>query len=64
MKKPSIFYKSDIRGNESVRKISSQNNFIATIHFAKSKAISESVSKPLRYYNNIDLVNDAWDWQL
>ncbi len=49
------FYQIDIRDNDSVEKLFSENLFDAVIHFAGLKAVGESVQKPLEYYrNNID----------
>lgn len=42
----------DIRDNESLDRIFSANKFDAVIHFAGLKAVGESVSQPLRYYQN------------
>ncbi len=46
------FYKSDLLDKESLRKIFKENNIDSVIHFAALKAVGESVSIPLRYYNN------------
>ena len=49
------FYKGDLRDKELVKKIFSENEIDAVIHFAGLKAVGESVEKPLMYYqNNID----------
>ncbi|QAT39931.1 UDP-glucose 4-epimerase GalE [Clostridium sp. JN-9] len=46
------FYKSDLLDKESLRKMFKENNIDSVIHFAALKAVGESVSIPLRYYNN------------
>lgn len=49
------FYEGDICDKELLRKIFSENEIEATIHFAGYKAVGESVAKPLMYYrNNLD----------
>ena len=48
-------YEADIRDNEKLAAIFSENHIDAVIHFAGLKAVGESVQKPLMYYrNNID----------
>ena len=46
------FYKGDLRNKELVTKIFKENKIDAVIHFAGLKAVGESVSKPLEYYDN------------
>ena len=46
------FYEADVCDKESLRKIFSENKIDAVIHFAGLKAVGESVSIPLRYYEN------------
>ena len=47
------FYEADIRDKEALKKIFTENKDIEScIHFAGLKAVGESVSKPLEYYNN------------
>lgn len=47
------FEKLDLRNKEGVRDFFSKNNDIeGIIHFAASKAVGESVEKPLLYYEN------------
>ena len=46
------FYKEDLRNKELVTKIFKENKIDAVIHFAGLKAVGESVSKPLEYYDN------------
>ena len=48
-------YIDDVTDKEALRKIFSENEIDAVIHFAGYKAVGESVEKPLMYYrNNID----------
>ncbi len=48
-------YINDVIDKEALRKIFSENDIDAVIHFAGYKAVGESVEKPLMYYrNNID----------
>ena len=47
------FYEADIRDKEALKKIFAENPDIEScIHFAGLKAVGESVSKPMEYYNN------------
>ncbi len=46
------FYKVDLRNIEQLRGVFSENKIEAVIHFAGLKAVGESVSMPLRYYEN------------
>ena len=47
------FYNTDLRDKEALAKIFKENSDIeAVIHFAGLKAVGESVSMPLEYYNN------------
>jgi UDP-glucose 4-epimerase len=46
------FYEVDILDREGLRKVFSENNIDAVVHFAGLKAVGESVEKPLMYYNN------------
>ena len=46
------FYKNDVRDREAMRKIFTENNIEAVIHFAGLKAVGESVAKPIEYYDN------------
>ena len=53
-KKP-VFYNIDVCDKEKLRKVFSENEIEAAIHFAGKKAVGESVAKPLMYYrNNLD----------
>ena len=47
------FYNSDIRDYNAMSSIFSKEKPDAVIHFAGLKAVGESVSKPLEYYDNI-----------
>jgi UDP-glucose 4-epimerase len=54
------FYKIDMRDNEKLREFfNSEKNIDAVIHFAASKAVGESMEKPLKYFRNniFSLVN-------
>ena len=51
-KKKVKFYKKDCCDKNALRQIFSENNIDAVIHFAGLKAVGESVSKPLEYYEN------------
>ncbi len=46
------FYEEDVRNKEALRKIFSENNIEAVIHFAGLKAVGESVREPVMYYDN------------
>ena len=46
------FYEVDIKDKDGLRKVFEENNFDACIHFAGLKAVGESVSIPLKYYEN------------
>ena len=46
------FYNSDIRDYNAMSSIFSKEKPDAVIHFAGLKAVGESVSKPLEYYEN------------
>ncbi|MCI5997691.1 MAG: UDP-glucose 4-epimerase GalE [Peptoniphilaceae bacterium] len=46
------FYKDDVRNKEGLRKIFSENEIYGVIHFAGLKSVNESVSLPLKYYDN------------
>ncbi|CNI36904.1 UDP-glucose 4-epimerase GalE [Yersinia pekkanenii] len=46
------FYQGDIRDRALLDKIFADHSIHAVIHFAGLKAVGESVSKPLEYYNN------------
>ena len=46
------FYQKDLRDQESSKEIFKENDIEAVIHFAASKAVGESVEKPLLYYRN------------
>lgn len=46
------FYHTDMRDEEGMRQIFTDNKIDAVIHFAGLKAVGESVEKPLEYYQN------------
>jgi UDP-glucose 4-epimerase len=46
------FAEIDIRDDAALRALMAQHQFEAVIHFAGLKAVGESVSQPLRYYDN------------
>ncbi len=46
------FYEEDVREKQALRKIFSENNIEAVIHFAGLKAVGESVREPVMYYDN------------
>ena len=46
------FYENDVRDAEALKKIFSENNIEAVIHFAGLKAVGESVAMPMEYYDN------------
>lgn len=48
-------YEADVADQEAVRRIFSENEIGAVVHFAGYKAVGESVLLPLKYYrNNLD----------
>lgn len=47
-----IFYRADMRDKESMRPVFEEHTLDAVIHFAGLKAVGESVTKPLLYYQN------------
>jgi len=46
------FYECDIRNREALDRIFAENKIDSVIHFAGLKAVGESVSKPIEYYDN------------
>ena len=46
------FYEGDVRDEALLRKIFSEHEIGAVIHFAGLKAVGESVAQPWRYYDN------------
>ncbi len=46
------FYENDVRDKDALRKIFRENNIEAVIHFAGLKAVGESCSIPIKYYDN------------
>ncbi|MGP5336714.1 UDP-glucose 4-epimerase GalE [Psychrobacter maritimus] len=49
---PIEFIEGDIRDTELLRQVFTEHQFFGVIHFAGLKAVGESVTKPLLYYNN------------
>lgn len=49
---PMPFHQIDVRDHSSLCRLLQQENISAVIHFAGLKAVGESVSKPLDYYDN------------
>lgn len=53
--KAPVFYEADVTDKEALRKIFSEQQIDAVVHFAGYKAVGESVAKPVVYYrNNLD----------
>ncbi len=50
--KPITFVQGDIRDKESLQKVFTDHNIDSVIHFAGLKAVGESVSNPIEYYDN------------
>ncbi|MBD5143429.1 MAG: UDP-glucose 4-epimerase GalE [Ruminococcus sp.] len=46
------FYRADMRDEEAVRTIFTEQEIDSVVHFAGLKAVGESVEKPLEYYEN------------
>jgi len=46
------FYKIDLRDRAALDNVFQENQIAAVIHFAGLKAVGESVTEPLRYYEN------------
>lgn len=46
------FYNFDLRNKDLLKKVFKENKIDIVIHFAGLKAVGESVSEPIRYYNN------------
>ena len=46
------FYKVDIRNEEELDKVFSENKIDEVIHFAANSLVGESMTNPLKYYNN------------
>ena len=47
-----VFYNLDVRDKAKLSEVFAAHKMDAVIHFAGLKAVGESVSKPLEYYNN------------
>ena len=52
IKKPIAFEKGDIRNKKDLNKVFKKYEIDSVIHFAGLKAVGESVSEPLKYYDN------------
>lgn len=50
------FYEIDVQDKKNLEKVFEENIIDSVIHFAASKAVGESVEKPLEYYSN-NLIN-------
>lgn len=46
------FYKVDIRDEEALDKVFKENKITEVIHFAANSLVGESMTNPLKYYNN------------
>ncbi len=46
------FYEADVRDKSALKRIFTENEIEAVIHFAGLKAVGESVKKPIMYYDN------------
>ena len=46
------FYKVDIRNEEALDKVFKENKITEVIHFAANSLVGESMTNPLKYYNN------------
>lgn len=46
------FYKVDIRNKEDLDKVFKENNITEVIHFAANSLVGESMTNPLKYFNN------------
>ncbi len=47
-----VFIEADMRDRRAIGEVFAQHRFAAAIHFAGLKAVGESVSQPLKYYDN------------
>ena len=50
--KEPLFFEADIRDRDKLERIFDDHDIQSVIHFAGLKAVGESVSKPLEYYDN------------
>ena len=46
------FYEGDLRDDSFLDKVFMENDIESVIHFAADSLVGESVSNPLKYYNN------------
>ena len=51
-KKKPIFYEGDVRDEELLRSIFKSHKIDAVIHFAANSLVGESMTNPLKYYDN------------
>ncbi|NIY46208.1 UDP-glucose 4-epimerase GalE [Cedecea colo] len=59
-----VFYEGDVKDKLLLRRIFSEQHIDSIIHFAGLKSVSESIKKPLEYYENnivatVDIVDEA-----
>ncbi|MGE9627329.1 GDP-mannose 4,6-dehydratase, partial [Escherichia coli] len=59
-----VFYEGDVRDKELLKTIFTEHDIDSIIHFAGLKSVSESIRKPLEYYENnivatISLIDEA-----
>ncbi|WP_332126555.1 GDP-mannose 4,6-dehydratase, partial [Escherichia coli] len=47
-----IIYEGDIRNIDLIDSVFANNDIEAVIHFAALKSVSESIKKPIQYYEN------------
>ncbi|STI61001.1 UDP-glucose 4-epimerase [Escherichia coli] len=47
-----VFYEGDVRDKELLKTIFTEHDIDSIIHFAGLKSVSESIRKPLEYYEN------------
>jgi UDP-glucose 4-epimerase len=47
-----VFYRVDLRDRAGLDEVLKQHEFVACVHFAGLKSVGESVSQPLRFYEN------------
>ncbi|EMG7904517.1 UDP-glucose 4-epimerase, partial [Enterobacter hormaechei] len=62
--KSPVLYKGDVRDKKLLQRVFTEQNINSIIHFAGLKSVSESIQKPLEYYENnivatISLVDEA-----
>lgn len=52
LQKEARFYQGDIRDREFLNKVFTENEFDACIHFAASSLVGESMTNPIKYFDN------------